>query len=197
MRKSSSITFKTGSDKLALVLIPVGALAMAALLHFNGRIWWCKLGDHAPYVNEAWQSSHTSQHLFDPYSFTHVLHGVLFFWISGLLFSKLSLNWRMLIASVAEMGWEILENSNFIIEKYRANTASIDYFGDSIANSLGDVIACIIGFWIAAKLGWLRAFFFFIAVEIILLIWIRDGLVLNIIQLLYPIDGIKHWQMSI
>lgn len=196
MRNSSSITFKTGSEKLALLLIPIGALAMAAVLHFNGRIWWCKFGDHALYINEAWENSHTSQHLFDPYSFTHILHGVLFFWITGLLFSKLSLNWRMLIASVAEMGWEILENSNFIIEKYRANTASVDYFGDSIANSVGDVVACVIGFWIAAKLGWLRALFFFVAVEIILLIWIRDGLVLNIIQLLYPLDGIKHWQMS-
>lgn len=196
MNKESSFRFTTASDKLALALIPAATLLMSGVLHLNGRIWWCKLGDPGVYVHEAWESGHTSQHLFDPYSFTHVLHGVLLFWITGLLFSKLSLNWRILIASVAEMGWEILENSNFIIEKYRANTASVDYFGDSIANSIGDVIACVIGFWIAAKLGWLRALFFFIAVEIVLLIWIRDGLLLNILQLLYPIDGIKNWQMS-
>jgi len=194
---SSSFKFKNTGDKLAIALIPAGTLLMAAVLHFNGRVWWCKIGDHAVYINEAWESSHTSQHLFDPYSFTHVLHGVLFFWLTGIIFSKLSLNWQMLIAGVAEMGWEILENSNFIIEKYRANTASVDYFGDSIANSIGDLIACLLGFWIAAKLGWLRALFFFIAVEIILLIWIRDGLLLNILQLLYPVEGIKHWQMSI
>ena len=75
---------------------------------------------------------HTSQHLFDPYSFTHILHGIIFFWIAGLIFSKLSQAWRFFISIFVEAAWESLENTNFIIDKYRENTASLNYFGDSI-----------------------------------------------------------------
>jgi hypothetical protein len=169
---------------------------MTAALCFEGRIWWCQHGDSAIYINDAW-STHTSQHFLDPYSFTHILHGVMFFWIAALVFSRRSANWRFLIAVIAEAGWEILENSNFIIEKYRENTASLDYFGDSIANSIGDVLCCAAGFWIAYKLGRWKSLAFFVVVEIVLLLWVRDSLVLNIIMLLYPFDGLKHWQMGV
>lgn len=172
-------------------------VGMALLLFAQGRIWWCKLGDYSIYVNDAWKSSHTSQHLLDPYTFTHVLHGVAFFWITSLILSKLSIHWRFLIATVAEAAWEVFENSNYIIEKYRENTASLDYFGDSIANSIGDVLACTAGFAIAAKLGRWGSLAFFVAVELILMFWIRDGLLLNILMLIYPLDGIKQWQMAI
>lgn len=170
---------------------------MAAVLYFMGRVWWCKLGDYSVYVHEAWNSSHTSQHLFDPYSFTHVLHGVIFFWLTGLVLPKLAVAWRFLIAVFAEAGWEVLENTNFIIEKYRENTASLDYVGDSIANSVGDVIACAAGFWIAVVFGWWRSLVFFVLTELILLWWIRDSLLLNIVMLVYPQEGIRQWQMSL
>lgn len=169
---------------------------MATVLRWQGRIWWCKSGDWAIYINQAWNSSHTSQHLFDPYSFTHVLHGVLFFWLTGLIFSRFRANWRFVIAVAAEAAWEIFENSTYVIEKYRENTASLDYFGDSIMNSIGDLIACSVGFWIATKLGRWRSLAFFIAVEILLLLWIRDGLLLNILMLIHPIDAIKAWQTA-
>jgi hypothetical protein len=175
----------------------VVAAAMALLLYLQGRIMWCRLGDYSIYVKEAWNSSHTSQHVFDPYTFTHVLHGVAFFWIAGLIFSKLSVQWRFFIAITAEAAWEVFENSNYIIEKYRENTASLDYFGDSVANSIGDLAACAIGFAIAAKLGQWRSLAFFVFIELILMFWIRDGLLLNILMLLYPLDGIKQWQMAI
>ena len=181
---------------LPLVLSITVPILMIVVLRFQGRIWWCKLGDYSIYVNEAWNSSHTSQHLFDPYTFTHILHGVLFFWLAGLLFSRLSAAWRFFIAVLAEAAWEVLENSSYVIEKYRENTASLDYFGDSIFNSVGDVLACALGFWIALKLGWWKSLAFFLLVEIVLLLWIRDGLLLNILMLIYPIDGIKNWQMS-
>ncbi len=170
---------------------------MVILLYSQGRIWWCKLGDYAIYVNEAWNSSHTSQHFFDPYTFTHVLHGVMFCWLASVLFSKFSASWQFFITIFAECAWEILENSNYIIQKYRENTASLDYFGDSILNSVGDVIACAVGFFIAYKLGWWKSFIFFLLTEIMLLIWIRDGLLLNILMLIYPFDSVKHWQMNI
>jgi hypothetical protein len=170
---------------------------MALILWARGRIWWCKSGDLAIYINQAWNSTHTSQHLFDPYTFTHVLHGVLFFWLTGLLFPKLSNGWKFFIGILAEAGWEVFENSSYIIEKYRENTASLDYFGDSIMNSVGDVIACAVGFWIAMKLGRWRSLVFFVAIELVLLIWIRDGLLLNILMLIYPIEAIKSWQTAI
>lgn len=175
----------------------VTAIVMIAVLWSLGRLWWCKIGDGAIYVNEAWNSSHTSQHFFDPYTFTHILHGVLFFWIAGLLLPKIGSFWQFTVALIVEAGWEVLENTNIIIEKYRENTASLDYFGDSIANSVGDLAACAIGFLVAMKFGMWRSLVFFLAVEIFLLIWIRDSLLLNILMLVYPLDGVKSWQMSV
>ena len=169
---------------------------MAVVLWNQGRIWWCKLGDWAIYINQAWGSSHTSQHVFDPYALTHVLHGVAFFWLTLLLFSKLANEWRFLIAVGLEAAWEIFENSNFIIEKYRENTASLDYFGDSVINSIGDVAACAAGFWIAVKLGVWKSLAFFVLIELVLILWIRDSLLINILMLIYPLDGIRQWQLG-
>ncbi|MDI1242050.1 MAG: DUF2585 family protein [bacterium] len=179
-------------------LLSVGiTISMSLLLWWMGRIWWCKQGDWAIFVKEAWGSPHTSQHVIDPYVLTHVLHGVAFCLIAALLFPKLAIGWRFVIAIAAEAGWELLENSTFIIEKYRANTASFDYFGDSIVNSIADVAACAAGFWIAAKLGAWKSLAFFVLVEIILILSIRDSLLINIIMLIYPIDAIKLWQAGI
>jgi hypothetical protein len=102
----------------------------------------------------------------------------------------------MLLAVALECVWEVFENTNYVIDKYRANTASLDYFGDSVANSIGDVSACVLGFWIAFKLGLWRSLFFFLAVEAVLLFFIRDSLLLNIVMLVYPSDAIKLWQMG-
>ncbi|QYO66086.1 DUF2585 family protein [Leptolyngbya sp. 7M] len=187
---------KVRIDPIPIALSAITGALMIAVLWWLGRVWWCKLSDRAIYVNEAWNSSHTSQHLFDPYTFTHVLHGVLFFWLTGILFAKLVIEWRFLIAIIVEAAWEVLENTNFIIEKYRENTASLDYFGDSISNSIGDLIACALGFWVAVKFGWWRSLVFFFLTELVLLWWIRDSLLLNIVMLIYPLDGIKQWQMA-
>ena len=186
----------TKLNRLPLALSAAVPVLMVILLYAQGRIWWCKLGDYAIYVGDAWNSSHTSQHFLDPYTFTHVLHGVMFFWLASLIFYKLSAAWRFFIAIFVESAWEVLENTNYIIEKYRENTASLDYFGDSILNSFGDVLACAVGLWIAIKLGWWKSLAFFLLTEIVLLLWIRDGLLLNILMLIYPLDSVKNWQMS-
>lgn len=180
-------------SKLPVILAFVMTGLMIFILHAQGRIWWCKLGDYNPWTSDAW-SDHTSQHLFDPYSFTHVLHGVLFFWLISLIFRKWTFGGQFVTAIFAECAWEIVENSSYIIEKYRANTASLDYFGDSVFNSVGDVFACGIGFYIAYKLKFWRSLIFFFIIEIILLIWIRDGLLINIIMLIHPIEALKKWQ---
>ncbi|MGI9054247.1 MAG: DUF2585 family protein [Pyrinomonadaceae bacterium] len=187
--------FKFDSIKSSLPLILSFAVLvlMAIQLYLQGRIWWCRFGDYAPYFNDAW-SQHTSQHFFDPYTFTHILHGIIFFWIASVIFSKLSQAWRFFIAVFVEAAWEVLENTNFIIDKYRENTASLDYFGDSIFNSVGDLLACAAGFWIALKLGWWRSLALFVLTEIILIVWIHDSLFINIILLIYPLDSLREWQ---
>ena len=179
-------------------MIAVVAIVVAAtiLLAIQGRVIWCEAGDYWPW---SWtvMSRHNSQHVIDPYSFTHILHGILEFWLIGLVFSRVPLAWRFVIAIFIESTWEVAENTSYIINRYRETTLSLDYFGDSIVNSLADIVCCGIGFVIAKKIGYWRSLALFIVTETILIFTIRDSLILNIIMLLYPIDAIKTWQTGI
>lgn len=105
--------------------------------------------------------------------------------------------WQLLIALVLEAGWEILENSPIIIERYRAATASLGYSGDSIVNATGDVLSCALGFVVARSIGWKGSLGLFLAVELVMLYLIRDNLTLNVLMLSYPIDAIRKWQMGL
>ena len=186
-------------DLLPILLIFAVIILTIFELWNQGRIWWCKWDTPASFATlDAW-SKHTSQHFFDPYSFTHLLHGVLFFWILNFLFDKISKKkisffWIFFTAIFVESIWEIAENTNSVIKHYRENTASLDYYGDSIANSVGDIISCGIGFIIAFKLRFLRSLALFIAIEIILILTIRDSLLLNVLMLIHPVEWIKNWQ---
>ena len=173
----------------------VGVLLVIAVvyLRWQGRVWWCQQGDLWP-ISIKINSPHNSQHLFDAYSLSHVLHGILFFGGLWLLRRRLSPPVRAAIAASIEIGWEMLENSPVIINRYRTATAAIGYTGDSILNSLGDIASFVIGFWIAKKVGLWRSVAIFIAVELLMLWWIRDNLALNILMLLWPIDAIRKWQ---
>jgi hypothetical protein len=104
--------------------------------------------------------------------------------------------WRLVLAVAIEAAWEVIENTNFVIERYREATAALGYQGDSVVNSLGDILACILGLFLARKLGFRRSLAVFVLVEVALLIWIRDSLVLEVLMLIYPIDAIKAWQMG-
>ena len=183
--------------KYRFQIAAIAAIILTALiaLTLQGRVWWCNAGDAWPWSWEVW-STHNSQHLIDPYSFTHVLHGVLEFWLIGLVFWKMPLAWRFVIAIFIESSWEVVENTNYMIQRYRETTISLDYFGDSIANSLADIACCGIGFWIAYKVRFLWSLALFAATEIILLIWIRDSLLLNLLMLLWPLDAVKQWQIG-
>jgi hypothetical protein len=188
-------------DYLPWIFIAITLITMVIILSTQGRIWWCKW-DTPIYIAtlDAW-SKHTSQHFFDPYAVTHVLHGFLFLWgldliVHKILGKKISFAWLLFIAVFAESTWEVLENSQTIIERYREQTASLDYFGDSIANSFGDVIACVTGFIIAYRLKFWLSLAMFLALEIILVLTIRDSLLINIIMLIYPIEAIKLWQTN-
>jgi len=187
--------FESRTDYLPWLLAIIIIAATVIVLYWQGRIWWCKWD--TPYLlwsSDAW-SKHSSQHLFDPYSFTHLLHGLLFYAASFLIFRRrLSLAWLLFITVFAESGWEILENSKAVIERYRTATFSLDYFGDSIVNSFGDILSCTAGFLVAHKLAFWRSLFLFALVEIILIFTIRDSLLINIIMLIHPIEAIKAWQ---
>ena len=187
--------FDSWTDYLPWFLMLTVIAITISVLVWQGRIWWCKWDSPLLlWSSDAW-SKHSSQHLFDPYSFTHLLHGLLFYAASFLIFRRrLSLAWLLFITVFAESGWEILENSKAVIERYRTATFSLDYFGDSIVNSFGDILSCTAGFLIAHKLAFWRSLFLFALVEIILIFTIRDSLLINIIMLVHPIEAIKAWQ---
>ena len=182
--------------KRSVTAIAVIAVAATVVLMTQGRVWWCRSGDYAPWAWDIW-SPHNSQHVIDPYSFTHILHGVLEFWLIGLVFWKVPLAWRFVIAVVIESSWEVVENTGYMINRYREETISLNYFGDSIINSLADIICCALGFLIAHKIRFWWSLALFLATEAILLLTIRDSLILNIVMLIYPLDAIKQWQMPL
>ncbi|MBK7391824.1 MAG: DUF2585 family protein [Chloracidobacterium sp.] len=182
-------------EKTPVILCLFVIVVSTVLLVWQGRVWWCQAGDYSPWAWNIW-STHNSQHIIDPYAFTHVLHGVLEFWLIGLVFRRMPLSWRLFIAVLIESTWEVAENSSYIIERYRTVTLSLDYFGDSIINSLADIVCCATGFTIAYKLKFWKSLALFLATEAVLIVWIRDSLLINIIMLIYPIEALKAWQMG-
>jgi Protein of unknown function (DUF2585) len=184
------------NEKLTWPLLTIVAVltTTAFLLRSEGRLWVCACGQVSFWAGKVC-SSNNSQQFLDPYSFTHVLHGVLYFWLMIWLIPKLRFSWRLWLAVTIACVWEIFENTNFVIHRYRADTAALGYNGDTIINSLGDVLCAVIGFMIAYRLGFRRSIILFFAVELVLLVWIRDSLFLEIIMLIHPVPAIKAWQM--
>ncbi|HEX4588437.1 MAG TPA: DUF2585 family protein [Gemmataceae bacterium] len=175
---------------LAVALI---LAAQVALLRVEGRRWWCACGSPNLWTSDA-HGPHNSQHLFDPYSFSHVTHGVLLCGFLWLVARRLSVAWRFCLTVAVEVAWEVAENSNAVIDRFRAGTAALGYRGDTVANSLGDVLSCTVGFWLARRLGLWRSIALIVVIEVGLLFWIRDNLVLDVLTLLHPVDAIGAWQ---
>jgi hypothetical protein len=174
----------------------IGLTAVDALvLHVMGRRVWCECGSLSPWSWDIW-SSHNSQHLIDPYTFTHVLHGAVYYAVLRLLLGPRWPSLRALLAVIIEVGWEIGENTNGVIAAYREATIALNYYGDSIANSVSDVIAFALGYTAAMRLPVWVSVVAFVAVEAALLLTIRDSLILNIVMLLHPFSAIKTWQMG-
>jgi hypothetical protein len=174
---------------MALVL-----LAMIVLLRAEGRMFLCACGQFAVWVSDRC-SSNTSQQVLDPYSLTHLLHGFLFFWLIALAFRRMPRGWQVLLAMLLESAWEVFENTSFVINKYRTETAALGYQGDTIVNSLGDLACALIGFLIARQLGVRRSLIVFVLVEVVLILWIHDSLLLQILMLVRPIEAVKLWQV--
>lgn len=176
------------------LLIVASFGATAILLRLEGRLWICACGRLLIWVGQVC-SSDNSQHILDPYSFTHVLHGFLFFWLITWLVPRLKAGPQLSLAVAVEALWEVFENTNFIIERYRTATAALGYNGDTVVNSLGDILCCVLGFLIARRLGFRRSLIAFVALEFVLILWIRDSLLLEILMLVAPVDVIRNWQM--
>jgi hypothetical protein len=175
-------------------LISLGIIAATAAIHYwAGRSLICKCGFVKLWWWGAKGAPEESQHIFDIYATSHVLHGIIFYFLLWLISrGHLSVWARLVMAVLLESGWELFENGNYLINRYRA--AGVDYSGDSIINSVADIVSMMTGFLIASRVPPWVSVLILIATEVIVAILIRDNLLLNIISLVHPIEWITKWQ---
>ena len=186
-------------NRRGLLLAGALWLAIGGILLAMGRVAICDCGT----VKLWWgvvQSAENSQHIADWYSFSHVIHGLLFYGAAHLLwrrwhwFGGKPAAWALPIAVAFEGFWELLENSPIIIDRYRAVTVSFGYSGDAVINSLADIGFMALGFWIASRLPWWASVLLGLAFEAFTLGMIRDNLTLNVLMLVWPLDAVRVWQ---
>jgi hypothetical protein len=190
---------RRGSRRLPLWACVLGAAALLTLLMIvlllMGRPPWCECGYIKVWHGDV-MSSENSQHIADWYTFTHIVHGFGLYGVLWLIGRRWSLELRFLLGLLIEVAWEIFENTDFVIERYREDTIARGYYGDSAINAEVDVLAFILGFALAARLPVWATIALVVVIEGVLAYAIRDNLTLNIIMLIYPFEAIKQWQLG-
>lgn len=161
--------------------------------YLMGRLWICECG-YVKLFEAGVNTPGNSQHLFDWYTPSHIIHGFLFYGLGWLVLRKKRLAAKLALAALIEAGWEILENSPLVIDRYRTATMAVGYSGDSILNSGMDMVAMIAGFFFAVRAPIWLTVVLTIAFEILTAIVIRDNLTLNVVMLVWPIEAVKTWQ---
>jgi hypothetical protein len=179
----------------ALVLLAVIFAATGVVEYLMGRSPLGPDGRFGWWQGGIW-SNENSQRFADPYSFSHLTHGILFFWFLRWVAPRLPVPQRLLIAALLEASWELLENSPIIINRYRAATISLGYDGDSILNSMSDILMMCVGYMFASRMRLGVCLAAVLLMEIGCAVFVRDNLTLNVIMLIHPIDAIKQWQMA-
>ena len=183
---------KRGSKLWVLVALALVTTAAVTLL-VMGRVPICKCGYVKPWHGIV-NSAENSQHVTDWYTFSHVIHGFAFYGLTWIVAKRRPLAARFAGAILIESAWEVFENTDLIINRYREATISLDYYGDSVLNSVSDILAMALGFFIAARIPIVATLALTIALEVFVGYVIRDNLLLNILMLLYPLDAIRRWQ---
>ena len=180
-----------------------GLVALVAIIALQvlaerlmGRIWICACG-HVDLWEGGANTSDNSQHIADWYTPSHIIHGFLFYWLTWLVFRRRSVGFRLGVAAAVEAGWEILENSPIVIERYRTATMALNYFGDSILNSAMDTIWMAAGFLAAWRLPVRATVALAVFFELLTAYVIRDNLTLNVVMLVWPVRAILDWQSAL
>ena len=200
MSTKSKPYFSSGREVLTTIVTCVLIISVTVIiLRMMGRPLISTLGTVNLWHGEI-VSSENSQHISDWYSFTHIVHGFficfLLWSISGILPQLRKFSVCLVIAVALESIWEVFENTDFIINRYREATVALDYFGDSVINSTGDILFMTLGFLMASRLPVIASVSIVVASEVMLAIMIRDNLVLNILMLIWPVEAIKNWQLG-